>query len=394
MIRQAFKTFFRSEIAIGISLIIATAVALLTANSARNDIYFDFFAIHAPINLSFIGIYKDLTLLEWVNDALMAIFFLLVGLELKREILVGELSSKQKVSLPAIAAIGGIVIPLLIFSYFNYNNLENMRGFAVPCATDIAFAYGMISLFGKTLSNSLKVFLVALAVLDDLAAILIIAFFYSENISSHYLLFSVLIMMALSLFNVLEVKKIQPYLILGSLLWLTVLKSGLHATLAGVLLAMFIPLEVKKKPILTKFAHQIAPSVNFLILPIFAFANAGVKLDNFTLDSFLHPLVLGVALGLFLGKQLGVMLFSFFAVKIKISNLPRGTDWLEFYAAAIFTGIGFTMSLFIGSLAFINHAELLDLTKIGVLIGSLASVIFGVLIIYLIKIRKFLKKRH
>ncbi len=394
MIRKAFKTFFRSEIAIGISLIVATAVALLTANSARSDIYFEFFAIHAPINLDFIGIYKDLTLLEWVNDALMAIFFLLVGLELKREVLVGELSSKQRISLPAIAATGGIIVPLLIFSYFNHNNLGNMRGFAVPCATDIAFAYGMISLFGKTLSNSLKVFLVALAVLDDLAAILIIAFFYSENISSHYLLFSVLIMMALSLLNLLEIKKIQIYLILGSLLWLTILKSGLHATLAGVLLAMFIPLEVKKKPILTKFAHQIAPSVNFLILPIFAFANAGVKLNNFAFDLLLHPLVLGVAFGLFLGKQLGVMLFSFFAVKIKISHLPRGTDWLEFYAAAIFTGIGFTMSLFIGSLAFINHPELLDLTKIGVLIGSLASVIFGVLIIYLIKIRKFLKKRH
>ena len=388
MIKKAFKTFFKSEIAIGISLIVATIIAILTANSNSGNIYFEFLAIQAPLNLSFIGIYKDLTLLEWVNDALMAVFFLLVGLELKREILVGELSSKQKLSLPAIAAAGGIIIPLLIFGYFNFNNLENMRGFAVPCATDIAFAYGMISLFGKTLSNSLKIFLVALAVLDDLVAILIIAFFYSENISSHYLLFSILIMMLLSLCNLIEVRRISIYLILGAFLWIMVLKSGLHATLAGVLLAMFIPLEVKKKPFLSKLAHQIAPSVNFLILPIFAFANAGVKLDNFSSDLLLNPLVLGIALGLFLGKQLGVILFSFIAVKINLSHLPRGSNWLEFYAAAIFTGIGFTMSLFIGSLAFFKQAELLDLAKIGVLLGSLASVIFGVLIIYLIKIRR------
>lgn len=385
MIRKTLNTFFKSEIAIGISLIIATAIALLTANSEGAKIYNDFFNIHAPLNLSFIGIYKNLTLLEWVNDALMAIFFLLVGMELKREVLIGELSSKQKFSLPAIAATGGIVIPVAIFSFFNFQHPENMRGFAIAGATDIAFAYGMISLFGKTISNSLKIFLVALAVLDDLVAILIIAFFYSDNVDSTYLLYIVITLLTLAALNKAGVKSIKIYLIFGTILWLMVLKSGVHATFAGVLLAMFIPISVGKEAILSKFAHQITPMVNFLILPIFAFANAGISLSGFSLNLLLDPLVLGVAAGLFFGKQIGVMLFSFVAVRMKISHLPRGASWMEFYAAAIFTGIGFTMSLFIGSLAFLGNYDALNLVKIGVLFGSIASVIFGSLVILLIK---------
>jgi NhaA family Na+:H+ antiporter len=390
MIRKTLSTFFKSEIAIGVSLMIATVVALLTANSEGAKIYHDFFNIHAPINLSFIGIpiYKNLTLLEWVNDALMAIFFLLVGMELKKEILIGELSTKQKFSLPAIAATGGILIPIAIFSFFNYGNPENMRGFAVAGATDIAFAYGMISLFGKTISNSLKIFLVALAVLDDLVAILIIAFFYSDNVDSGYLFYAVVTLLVLTAFNKMQVKSVKIYLILGAILWLMVLKSGIHATFAGVLLAMFIPMNIGKEPILSRFAHQITPMVNFLILPIFAFANAGISLDGFSLKSLLDPLVLGVAAGLFIGKQIGVMFFSFVAVKMRFSYLPRGTDWLEFYAAAIFTGIGFTMSLFIGSLAFLENYEALNLVKIGVLAGSLLSVLYGSFIIFLIKFNR------
>ena len=385
MIRRTLHTFFKSEIAIGISLLIATAAALLTANSDSYQIYQDFFSIHAPIDLGFIQ--KDLTLVEWVNDALMAVFFLLVGLELKKEVMIGELSTKQKISLPAITAFGGVAVPLLIFVFLNRGDPQNMLGFAVPCATDIAFAYGMISLFGKVISNSLKVFLVALAVLDDLVAILIIAFFYSDNVDSAYLFAMVLTMFALALLNLLKVKRVSFYLFLGAVLWLMVLKSGLHATLAGVLLAMFIPLEVGRESMLSKLAHQITPMVNFMILPIFAFANAGVRIDYLSLDLLLHPLVLGVAAGLFFGKQIGVMFFGFLAVHFKISSLPRGANWMEFYAAAIFTGIGFTMSLFIGSLAFFGSYEALNLVKIGVLVGSLLSVLYGSFIILLIKLR-------
>lgn len=371
---KSIKTFFKSEIAIGISLLLATAAALFVANSEGYKIYQDFFLIKTPL--------QNFTLHDFINDALMALFFLLIGLELKREVLVGELSSKKKIALPAIAAFGGIIIPLLIFYFFNHDDAQSLRGFAVPCATDIAFAYGMIALFGKKISNSLKVFVVALAVLDDLVAILIIAFFYSDDIQAIYLLLSALVLCALAILNFFAVRKIYFYLVLGVILWLMILKSGIHPTLAGVLLAMFIPLNIKKEAPLSKLAHQIAPLVNFLILPIFAFANAGVHIENFSADFFSHPLILGVAGGLFFGKQIGVMLFSFVAVKLKIANLPHGTNWSKFYGAAIFTGIGFTMSLFIGSLAFSSQNELFDLVKIGVLLGSILSVLYGSLVIY------------
>ena len=360
---------------------VATAVALLAANSSEYQTYRDFLAINAPINLGFVA--KNLTLLDWINDGLMAIFFLLVGMELKREILIGELSSRHKLALPAIAATGGVIVPLLIFSFFNYHSTENMRGFAVPCATDIAFAYGIISLFGRKISNSLRVFLVALAVLDDLAAILIIAVFYSGTIDANFLFYVAIIIAFLAFLNFKNSNRISLYLIGGAILWLMVLKSGIHATLAGVLTAMFIPMQIRNQPILPKIAHKIAPSVNFLILPVFAFANAGVRIENFSAEIFLQPLVLGIALGLFFGKQIGVMLFGFAAIFFKIAHLPRGTNWLEFYGAAIFTGIGFTMSIFIGSLAFVDNHLMLDETKIGVLLGSLFSILYGSLITFL-----------
>lgn len=381
--KTKIQNFFKSEIAIGVLLLLATILALFAANSSFYELYREFFALKIPLNLKFI--HKDLTLLEWINDALMAVFFLLVGLELKREILIGELSTRQKISLPAVAAIGGVIVPLLIYLFLNKNNLENIRGFAIPCATDIAFAYGMLALFGKTISNSAKIFLVALAVLDDLIAILIIAFFYSKNISSHYLLLALITVFALYLLNLFKVKNVFIYLVFGVLLWLMVLKSGIHASIAGVALAMLIPLKIGNKAILAKLSHQIAPFVNFTILPIFAFANAGVHIENFSGEIFLNRIFLGIAVGLFLGKQIGVMLFSFLAIKLKISTLPKGTNWLEFYAVAIFTGIGFTMSLFVGSLAFFGNDEELNLVKLGVLFGSAASVIFGSLVIMLIK---------
>jgi len=364
--------FLKSEIVTGVLLCFATFAALLTVNFGYHEIYQNFFLL----NLSF-----NLTLRDFINDALMALFFLLIGLELKKEILIGELSTKKKFALPAIAAFGGIIFPALIFIYFNFSEEKNLRGFAIPTATDIAFAYGIISLFGKRISNSLKVFLVALAIIDDLVAILIIAFFYSQNIDFFYLALAALLLCFLAFLNYKNSNKISLYLFSGVFLWLMILKSGLHPTLSGVLLAMFIPLQIKNESPLSKLAHKISPFVNFLILPLFAFANAGVYVKNFSTEIFSQPLVLGIICGLFFGKQIGVMLFSFLAVKLKIAHLPRGANWLEFYAAAILTGIGFTMSLFIGSLAFLGNDLLLDEVKIAVLIGSVFSVIFGVLII-------------
>lgn len=394
MIKKAFRTFFKSEISIGISLILVTILSLCFVNSENHQIYEDFFLMDLPLNISSLSIYKSMSLRDWINDALMAVFFLLVGLELKSEVLVGELSTKKKFALPAIAAIGGVVFPALIFVYFNITNVENLDGFAVPTATDIAFAYGMICLFGKKIPNGLKVFLVALAVLDDLVAILIIAFFYTQNFNPIYLVYALFVLIGLTFLNLKKSGRISLYLLLGSILWLMILKSGIHATLAGVITAAFIPLKVKEENTLSNFAHKIAPSVNFFILPIFAFANSGVRIEKMELELFMDPLVIGVICGLFFGKQFGVLFLSYIAVKLKLVNIPRGSNWVEFYGAAILTGIGFTMSLFIGSLAFSNNLALYDKVKIGVLTGSLLSMIYGIFIVYLgtLKINWFYDK--
>ncbi|MBU6140494.1 MAG: Na+/H+ antiporter NhaA [Proteobacteria bacterium] len=385
---KPLKTFFKSELAIGVSLIVATLLAMLVANSSGYETYRNFFLIEIPLDLGFIGIKKDLTINGWINDFLMAIFFLLVGLELKREILVGELSTKRKFVLPLIAAIGGVVFPIIIFILFNFNHPENLRGFPIPAATDIAFAYGIISLFGKSFSNSLKVFLVALAIIDDLIAILIITFFYSHDLNLSYIALAIVALFGLGLLNFFKSYKIHLYLLLGLFLWLMILKSGIHPTLTGVLLALFIPLQINNISPLSRLAHKISPTVNFLILPIFAFANAGINLKNFSLTSLFEPLVLGISLGLFFGKQIGITLFSLFAVKFNFANLPRGTNWLEFYAGSIVAGVGFTMSLFIGSLAFNDNLCSFYQVKIGVIIGSLLSAIFASIICLSLKKRK------
>jgi NhaA family Na+:H+ antiporter len=389
---KPITTFFKSEIAIGISLLAATIAAMLIANSENHEIYKIFFSSPASLNIEFIGLKKEMNYLDWINDFLMTIFFLLIGLELKKEILIGELSTKRKLALPAIAALGGIIFPILIFFLFNFNHPENMRGFSIPAATDIAFAYGVMSLFGKRFSNSLKVFLVALAVLDDLAAILIIAFFYSHEPNLSYIALAFIALLGLGLLNFFNSRKIHLYLILGFFLWLMILKSGVHPTISGIILALFIPLRVGNKSPLSQLAHKISPSVNFLILPIFAFANAGVPLQNFSTDLFTQPLILGIACGLFFGKQIGVMFFSFLAVKFNIAHLPRGTSWSEFYVAAILTGIGFTMSLFVGSLAFTENNSannfMLDEVKIGVICGSFFSAIFATAVAFSFKIRQ------
>jgi NhaA family Na+:H+ antiporter len=378
------KKVFELEASTGILLVIAAVSALLVANSHNFLIYKDFFSIKLPLNLSFIGIYKDLTLHDWINDALMAMFFLLVGLELKEEVLAGELSSKSRAMLPLVAACGGIIVPALVFYFCNLNQPENLRGFAIPTATDIAFAYGVICLFGKNISKSLKVFLISLAIFDDLNAILIIAFFYSQNIMPIYMMFAFFVVCCLAVLSLKKSTNLSLYLILGAILWLMVLKSGIHPTIAGVVLAMFIP---RQKDILHDLIKKIAPIVNFLILPLFAFANSGVRIENFSLEIFTQPLVFGIILGLFFGKQIGVMLFSFLAIKLELTSLPRSpkgvSTWLEFYGVSILTGIGFTMSFFIGALAFVNNPQLFDQVKIGVLAGSFLSAVFGMLVIYI-----------
>ena len=386
--KNLLKSFFQSQMAVGSTLIFATFCALIISNSNNFIIYHDFFNQNIDLNLEFLNIHKALTLRDWINDFLMAIFFLLIGLELKSEILIGELSSKKKMALPLICAIGGVIMPMLFFLYFNRNISENMRGLAIPCATDIAFAYGFITLFGKTFSNSLKIFLVALAVIDDLIAILIIAIFYSKNIEIFYLGYACLAIVGLMILNSRNSSKIFLYILCGLMLWLMILKSGLHATLAGVILAMFIPLKIGKNNFLKKIADKISPLVNFFILPIFAFANSGVRIEGFSSSQILSPIIGGVALGLFFGKQIGVMLSAYLSLKLGFAKLPRGTNWIEFYGASLFTGIGFTMSLFIASLAFGDNLKNLDDARIGVLLGSIFSVIAGGLVAWFIRLKQ------
>lgn len=382
MLRRV-KKIFELEASTGILLLIATISAILVANSEGFAIYNNFFSLNLPLNLSFIAIYKDLTIHDWINDILMIMFFLLVGLELKEEVLTGELSSKSRAMLPAIAACGGVIVPALIFYLCNFNEPQNLRGFAVPTATDIAFAYGVICLFGNKISKSIKVFLISLAIFDDLNAILIIALFYSQNLAPFYMLMAFLCVFGLAILSIKKSTNLFAYLGLGVILCLMVLKSGIHPTIAGIVLAMFIP---HQKNILQNLIKKIAPIVNFLILPLFAFANSGVRVENFSFEILTTPLVLGIALGLFFGKQIGVMLFSFLAIKLGLTHLPRNpkarSSWLEFYGVSVLTGIGFTMSFFIGSLAFANNQLAFDEVKIGVLCGSFLSAIFGITIIY------------
>jgi len=373
---KLIKTFFASEIAVGICLLLATAAALLICNSPQIAIYEEFFATEFFYHLNF---------REFVNDCLMAFFFLLVGLELKKEMLIGELSSAKKFSLPFITACGGVIAPILIYYFFNRDFTQNLRGFAIPCATDIAFAYGIIALFGKQISLPLKVFVVALAVIDDLMAILIIVIFYSAKLDSTYLYLSGALLAVLALMNSFSIKRIFPYLLVGLPLWFCVWHSGIHASIAGFLLSLFVPLRMEGESPLVRLARSIAPMVNFFILPLFAFANAGVHIQNFSAESLNQPVVLGIALGLFFGKQIGVMLFGVLAVKFKIAVLPSGANWMEFYKASIFTAIGFTMSLFIASLAFADYLLLFNEAKIGILLGSFAAMLFAAMVIFIFR---------
>jgi len=380
---KPFRWFFQLEAASGLVLLIAAVVALIVSNSNFSEIYFNTLQKYLFIGINNFGL--KLSVLHWINDALMAIFFFFVTLEIKREFIQGELSNIKQALLPIIAAIGGMLIPALFYIFINLDNMETLNGWAIPTATDIAFSLGILSLLGSRVPISLKIFLTALAIIDDLGAILIIAFFYSGDLSISYLsliLISYIFLLTLNKFNV---KKFAPYLIVGCFMWFFTLESGIHATISGVLLASTIPHRKKNKDfsLLVKIEHSISPYVAFIIMPLFAFANAGVSLSGLTFSSLLSPVPLGILVGLFVGKQVGVMLFSYLSIKLKIAQMPSNTTWSSLYGVSILTGIGFTMSLFVGNLAFAENVQYIDGVKIGVLLGSLLSTIFGYLLLLL-----------
>ena len=378
---KPFKWFFQLEAASGLVLLIAAIIALIISNSYLSDLYFHTLEQYLFIGINNFGL--KLSIHHWINDALMAIFFFFVTLEIKREFLQGELSNLKKALLPVIAAIGGMLVPALFYVTINFGNAETLNGWAIPSATDIAFSLGILSLLGSRVPISLKIFLTALAIIDDLGAILIIAFFYSGDLSISYLSLILISYIILLILNKFGVKKFIPYLIVGFCMWFFTYKSGIHATIAGVLLASTIPHRIKNKDfsLLVKIEHAISPYVAFMIMPLFAFANAGVSLEGLTLSSLLLPVPLGILCGLFFGKQGGVMLFSYVSVKLKIAQMPDNSTWLSLYGVSILTGIGFTMSLFVGNLAFVDNTQYMDGVKIGVLAGSLLSTLFGYFIL-------------
>ena len=376
-ITSPFRWFFKLEAASGLLLLISAIIALIISNSNFSSLYFEILESYFFVGINNFGI--ELSVLHWINDALMAIFFFFVTLEIKREFLQGELSNRKQALLPIIAAIGGMLVPALLYIYINFQNSETLNGWAIPSATDIAFSLGVLSLLGSRVPTSLKVFLTALAIIDDLGAIVIIAFFYSGDLDIYYLALLLITFFVLFILNKANIKKIFPYLILGLVLWFFTHESGIHATISGVLLAIAIPHRKKEKDfsLLLKIEHSISPYVAFGIMPLFALANAGVSLNGINLNSLLSPVPLGILLGLFLGKQIGVFLFSIISIKLKIAKMPNNSNWLSLYGVGILTGIGFTMSLFIGNLAFVENTQYISGVKIGVLAGSLLSTLFG-----------------
>lgn len=373
--RTALQEFVALESSAGIILFGAAVMAMVAINSAFGSYYVGFLDIPVAVQFGGLEIAKPLAL--WINDGLMAIFFFLIGLEVKRELLEGQLSSIEQASLPAIAAIGGMAIPALIFVYFNWDMPGNINGWAIPAATDIAFALGLLALLGKHAPVSLKILLLAIAIIDDIGAIIIIALFYTSEVSSFSLLLAGGGTILLFAMNRLGVIRTAPYILVGIFLWICVLKSGVHATLAGVIAALAVPLNAKddSSP-LKHLEHILHPWTAFLILPLFAFANAGVSLAGLRFADLMAPLALGVAAGLVIGKQIGVFGFMFLATKTGLVKRPDGVSWLQLYGLACLTGIGFTMSLFIGNLAFVDPDQI-ETVKLGVISGSLISGLLG-----------------
>ena len=383
--KATIKNFLQMESAGGLVLMGAAALALVAANSPLAG-YYDLF-IETPVEVRIGRLEIAKPLLLWVNDGLMAVFFFLVGLEVKREILEGELSRPSNVLLPALGAVGGIAAPVGIYVLFNYGDSVGMNGWAIPAATDIAFALGILMILGKRVPLSLKVFLVSLAIFDDLGAIVIIAIFYSSNLSMQALGVSAVCLLILGYLNWRHVSAVPAYVLIGMIMWVAVLKSGVHATLAGVALAMFIPMRSKEEPErspLRELEHDLHSVVAFGVLPLFAFVNAGISFAGMSFADLLHPVSLGIAAGLFIGKQLGVFLLCMVAIRLGIAKLPDGASWGSLYGVAILSGVGFTMSLFIDTLAFQNLPAdtIFDFdARLGILLGSLASGVLGYIVL-------------
>ncbi len=385
------EKFIKKESSAGVLLIIVTILALLLKNSMFSEYYAAF--LRTPVEVRFADLHIAKPLLLWINDGLMAIFFLLIGLEVKREFLEGQLSTPSQMALPGIAALGGMVVPAAFYIFINIGDETAMRGWAIPTATDIAFALGVLALLGKRVPLSLKIFLMALAIIDDLGAIIIIALFYTVELSTLSITVAATSLTILVIMNRLGVAKKAAYIIVGVILWVSVLKSGVHATLAGVALAFTIPLNVKNKEgknfsLSKEMEHDLHYWVAFFILPLFAFVNAGVDLRNVSLDQMTTGVPLGIMAGLFFGKQLGVFGFSWVAIKLGIAKMPDNCSWLQLYGVSILTGIGFTMSLFVASLAFTDANLYQQADKLAVLIASFAAGIVGYLILRMGKYSK------
>ena len=368
---NAITEFLNSESAGGIVLMASAALALLVANSPLAAQYFH--VLHVEIG--------GLSVLHWINDALMALFFLLVGLEIKREFLGGELSTWPQRALPAFAALGGMIVPALVYVAFNWQSPETLKGWAIPAATDIAFALGILSLLGKRVPPTLKIFLAALAIMDDLGAVIIIALFYTAQLNLMMLGGVAIVTILLIVMNKMGIKQLSPYLLLGALLWYFMHESGVHATLAGVVLALTIPIDNGSHSPLHRLEHGLHKWVAFLIVPIFGFANAGVSLAGVTLAQLADPVTIGIAAGLFVGKQIGVFTSTWLAVRSRFALMPTGASWAQIYGVATICGVGFTMSLFIGLLAFAGNEALGNEVKIGVLLGSVLSGLVGAAIL-------------
>lgn len=380
---NALKEFFKLESASGILLMLAAVLALIVANSPLAGLYDSFLNMPMAVQVGKLEIAKPLLL--WINDGFMAIFFFLVGLELKREIRSGQLSKPENIMLPAVGALGGMLVPAAIYVFFTWGNEVALSGWAIPAATDIAFALGVLALLGSRIPTSLKIFLVSLAIIDDIGAILIIALFYTNNISTGPLIVAAVSLVLLWWMNKRNVTEVASYVLIGVVLWTAMLKSGVHATLAGVLLAFFIPMYDKKKagylPV-QELEHSLHPAVAYVILPLFAFANAGIDFSGISLSSVMHPVTLGVMLGLVVGKQVGVFGFCYIAIKLKLVRLPSDINMTQLYGTALLCGIGFTMSLFIGSLAFEETGvNLMFDERVGILGGSLISAVAGYLVL-------------
>jgi NhaA family Na+:H+ antiporter len=384
---NTIKDFLHKDSSVGILLMGMTVLAMIFANTPLQSLY-DFF-LETPLEIRLgrqIHIAKPLLL--WINDGLMAVFFLLIGLEVKREVLVGQLSSRAQITLPGIAALGGMVCPALIYVLINAGDEIALNGWAIPAATDIAFALGVLALLGDRVPASLKIFLLALAIMDDLGAIIIIAIFYSGDLSGSMLALSVICLLIMTIFNRMRIERIAPYIWVGVFMWIFVLKSGVHATLAGVALAFAIPLKSESDPDhspLVQLEHQLHPWVNFLILPVFAFANAGIPLAGMGLDNLLNPVPLGIILGLVIGKLVGIYGFSIAAIKVGLAQLPEKATQRHLFGVAALCGIGFTMSLFIGGLAFEHTGgdagTYLLSHRVGILGGSLIAGLLGFLVL-------------